>query len=94
MTHELKTNDEFMVDLASGIKSFEIRKNDRTFQVGDTLILRGGNLGGYGMTDHDLTFVYSGKEVTASVKYIIGGGQFGVYPDYCIMAIKIVDYNF
>ncbi len=38
--HRLKLNSAYYNDSASGIKTFEIRKNDRNFQVGDILELR------------------------------------------------------
>lgn len=38
--HELKIRPEFYLRVATGQKSFEIRKNDRDYQVGDVLILR------------------------------------------------------
>lgn len=94
MTHELKCNDEFMMDIATGLKSFEVRQNDRGFEVGDTLLLKGGNLGGAGMTDHDLTYVYSGKVLEAEVTYILHGGKWGIQKGYCVMGIKVRNYNF
>ena len=38
--HKLKLNSCYYGDSASGIKTFEIRKNDRNYQVGDILELR------------------------------------------------------
>ena len=38
-THTLKTWPDFFDAVASGDKTFEIRKNDRGFQKGDKLIL-------------------------------------------------------
>ena len=38
--HKLKLNAAHYDDSASGIKTFEIRKNDRNFKVGDILELR------------------------------------------------------
>ena len=38
--HELKCRPEFFARIASGQKNFEIRRNDRDFQVGDVLILK------------------------------------------------------
>lgn len=37
-THELKINKEYLEDLLSGLKKFEIRYNDRNYKVGDYLI--------------------------------------------------------
>lgn len=39
MIHELKIQEAFYEAVLSGDKTFEIRKNDRGFQKGDTLIL-------------------------------------------------------
>ena len=38
--HKLKLNAAYYDDSASGIKTFEIRENDRDFKVGDILELR------------------------------------------------------
>lgn len=37
--HNLKTERALFKDMKSGIKQFDVRKNDRNFEVGDTLIL-------------------------------------------------------
>ena len=42
--HELKIKEEYYREVESGTKTFEIRKNDRDFQVGDYIhftIVRG-----------------------------------------------------
>lgn len=38
--HELKCNTEYFARVQSGQKTFEIRKNDRDYQVGDILVLQ------------------------------------------------------
>ncbi|MEI2327339.1 DUF3850 domain-containing protein [Priestia megaterium] len=39
MLHNLKINKEFFGPVLDQIKTFEIRKNDRNFRVGDTVTL-------------------------------------------------------
>lgn len=39
MVHQLKIKEEYFEGLVSGKKTFEIRKNDRDFKVGDFLAL-------------------------------------------------------
>lgn len=83
--HELKCWPEFFVDLIVGDKSFELRKDDRNFQVGDTLLLREWN---------PETREYSGRKLTRRVIYKLahreGGGcaaDFGLRPGYAILGI-------
>ena len=40
MIHQLKTEHNFFEDVISGKKTFEVRKNDRDFMVGDFLALK------------------------------------------------------
>jgi hypothetical protein len=40
MIHKLKLDTCYYAESAAGIKNFEIRKNDRNYQVGDILELR------------------------------------------------------
>jgi len=82
-THELKTTPSFLYDIASGLKPFEARKNDRDFQVGDTLHLKGYE------DDH-----YTPQELQAEVTYRLDGGQFGIEPGHCVMGIKVLNFNF
>ena len=39
-THLLKISPNFFCDVESGVKRFEIRKNDRDFRVGDFVVLQ------------------------------------------------------
>lgn len=54
MTHELKTYPKYFQETIEGNKPFEIRKNDRNFQVGDVLILKEWD-----------NIKYSGREIGA-----------------------------
>ncbi|KJF45999.1 DUF3850 domain-containing protein [Bacillus altitudinis] len=45
--HDLKIIPSFFRAVKTGMKGFEIRKNDRKFQVGDVIMLREYNEGHY-----------------------------------------------
>lgn len=81
--HELKVSDEFEEDLFMGVKTFEIRLNDREFQVGDILILKIYNM---------VTMEYKYPpldEFYYNVTYILTGEKWGLKPNYCIMSIEV-----
>lgn len=77
MTHELKLLPQYFNDVKNGIKNFEIRKNDRDYKVGDTLLLR------------EWDNKYTGREITRKIDYIHkGDGQFGIAEGYCILGLQ------
>lgn len=57
--HELKLDTFYFDDVKSGLKTFEIRKNDRDFQIGDLLSLSRFEDGKYLKTRSGL---YTNKE--------------------------------
>ncbi len=76
--HELKTWPDYFYRVFAGRKRFEVRKNDRDFQIGDTLILK----------EYDPeTKTYTGRELYKEITYILKGGQFGIEEGYCVMSI-------
>ena len=79
MTHDLKTWPEFFERLWSGEKTFELRKNDRGFRVGHTLLLQ----------EWTQRTGYAGREITAIVTYILGG--LGLKDGWVVMAIKTIE---
>ncbi len=78
MIHDLKTWPEYFEEVRKGTKEFEIRKYDRPFKVGDTLVLR---------EYYSLLKRYTGKAIQVRVSYILYGPGFGIEPGYCIMSI-------
>lgn len=81
--HELKLNKRFFSAVASGRKNFEIRKDDRDYQVGDILILKEWD---------DIMNNFSGRSVKRQITYIYCGcGQYGLARDYVVMALKEVE---
>lgn len=81
MIHDLKILPIYFEAVALGIKTFEVRKDDRPYQVGDTLLLRE-----YGNGE------FTGKKLKAKVTYILRDSVF-CKDGYCIMGIKEVDRN-
>jgi len=75
--HTLKTETEYYQAIEKGLKTFELRKNDRDFKVGDMLTLK-----------EVVNGVYTGREIFGKeVKYILSGGKFGLEEGYVIMQL-------
>ena len=80
MTHEIKTIQPFYNLIQSGEKTFEVRKNDRNYQVGDIVILQ--------EFDH-IKKEYSGREITIKITYILESIN-GIEDDYCVFGFTKV----
>ncbi len=81
MTHELKCWPEFFAPVLEGVKRFEIRKNDRGFCVGDTLLL----------CEWDKVSGYTGRQIEMEVTYILCGEPF-VPAGYVCMSVSFMSY--
>ena len=75
MIHDLKKLPEYFSPVQSGLKTFEIRFNDRNFHTGDTLILREWNRN------------YTGREISAKITYILHNFS-GLKEGYIAMSIE------
>ncbi len=82
-THHLKCAAPYFDAIERGDKTFEIRKNDRAFQAGDTLILER-------VDEADAMVVPWGqnRQLGVRVTFVLPGGQFGLEPGHCVMAIR------
>lgn len=77
--HKLKIMPRFFAAVCDGTKTFEVRKNDRGFQVGDILELQEW------LPDSG----YTGRVIRRKVTYILYGDTFaGLNNSYVVMAIK------
>ena len=82
MRHELKTWPFYFEDIRTGHKRFEMRKDDRDFQSGDTLLLREWHTG---------ACRYTGREVTVRVIHIMRDAtHVGLMPGFCAMSIELI----
>lgn len=81
--HYLKTWSPYWLAVERGDKTFEVRKNDRAFQAGDTLWLE------YFDPERDPSQYegFSRKPLERLVTFVLPGGQFGIEPGYVVMGI-------
>lgn len=84
-THKVKSWAHFFDAIEAGIKTHDLRKDDRNYKVGDTLVLqRYDNINGQ----------YTGEELLVEVTYITSktvpcAFSSAVLPaDYAILSIK------
>lgn len=83
MIHKLKILPRYFEPILDGKKTFEIRKNDRGYKLGDKIILQ--------EWDKD---EYSGREIHADIKYILNEEFEGLKKGYVAFSIgiyKIID---
>ena len=83
--HELKIRHEYLIDVTLGTKTFELRKNDRDYQVGDLIHfidIREDN------TKNDIE-PYIDENQLYRITYVLKNVEkYGLDKDYCILAIK------
>lgn len=77
--HDIKILPQYYEDVISGKKSFEIRKNDRDYKVGDVFVLREWD------SDHG----YTGRSYANVIKYVLKDcPEYGLQDGYCIFGWK------
>jgi phosphoribosyl-ATP pyrophosphohydrolase len=86
--HELKILPQYFNAVQDGSKTFEIRKNDRKFEVGDKIVLKEFERGADNFIDVRIKTGCTGKEITKEISYILDGGQYGLEEGYCILGLK------
>jgi hypothetical protein len=80
-THHLKTNLEVFQHSWEGTKTFEVRFNDRNFQVGDLLVLREN------ATDEAGRHLsYTGRYIKAKISYILEA-KYGIPREMAVLQL-------
>jgi hypothetical protein len=82
--HRLKTDPTPFEAVHTGKKTFEIRANDRGFQVGDALRLLETKYSGAQMRD-GLPLEYTGREMLRTISHVLEG--YGLQPGWCILSL-------
>lgn len=74
--HDLKIHPRYLKEVLSGKKTFELRRDDRGFSVGDPFILCGWD-----------GKAYTGETFSARISYILRGRPgYGLMEGYCIFS--------
>lgn len=76
--HHLKTLTQLYNDTGT-LKTFEVRRADRDFKVGDILWL----------AEWNAETGYTGASKKYEVSYILRGGEWGIMKGFCIMGLKL-----
>lgn len=82
VVHELKISPEYFDAVSKGTKQFELRKDDRNFQVGDFVILKEYDNG-----------AYTGRKLWHKlISYVLRDcPQYGLQEGYCIIGLQEVE---
>ena len=78
-THELKTWPACFRAVEASQKTFDVRQDDRHFEVGDALILE---------EYEPETEQYTGRRTTRWISYVLRGGQFGIEAGWCVLGFS------
>jgi hypothetical protein len=90
--HKLKTDPDVFQAMIDGKKTYELRKGDRGFAVGDTLTLQETRYAGWEMhNNHPLPnrpLEYTGRSVVKVVTHILVGPVYGLADGWVILSCK------
>jgi hypothetical protein len=81
IVHEIKCWPKYFKDLESGIKTFEIRKDDRYYQVGHFLEVREWE---------PIKRIYTGNKLSCEITYKLNDCKF-LQPGYCALGIEVIE---
>lgn len=97
-THHIKIDTQYVDAVVSGIKPFEVRRNDRAYQVGDHLIM--SEVGDAGDTRHwadsekdrDCSRCRVRRYIAARISYVYSGDpRFGgLEPGHVVLGLDAV----
>ena len=85
MTHELKTDPDLFSAVWCGIKTYDIRFNDRGFMVGDDLLLRETRYTSEQMKAGS-PLEYTGREKEKTISHILSGPVLGLQDGWVIFS--------
>ena len=99
MTHHvLKCHPPMYHAVVNGTKPFEVRKDDRAFQTGDTVELEyydpnipGGGNENFNKPMSPVTYEKIYPKIKRKITFVLRGGQYGIEPGYVVLALKEIE---
>lgn len=88
VVHKLKCNADYWDAVERGEKPFEVRRDDRGFQKGDTVILQRWENRSTPQCYTKSGSYYSIREITRKITFVLTGGQFGIEPGYVVLDLS------
>jgi len=88
--HELKTDALPFHQVVERCKTFEIRRDDREFGIGDTLFLRETMFDGEDMRRNKKPLIFTGRDCYVRVIGIMRGPIYGLAEGWVILSIEHV----
>lgn len=86
-THVLKTDPLAFQAVVDGLKTYEIRKNDRDFAVGDAVSLRETRHSGEMMAG-GAPLEYTGRQLIRRISHVLTGPTYGLAAGWSILSIQ------
>lgn len=77
--HMLKCSHDIFIDMSTSKKMFDVRLNDRNYQIGDRLDI-------FDTTDQINSEV---DHIHRFITYILIGGQYGIEKGYVVLGLSI-----
>lgn len=75
-THNIKCWPPYFGAISRKEKNFDVRRDDRGYQKGDTVVLREWD---------PKTVRFTGNDEHRKIKFVLTGGQFGIEPGYVVL---------
>ena len=89
--HELKIKEEYFEEILKGNKTFELRKNDRNYEVGDLIHFNIFENLKNPYEKIEVRATYNGKDLFEITYILKNVPEYGLDKDYCILGIKKLD---
>lgn len=92
MNHELKTDPAIFRAIRDGRMNFNIRKDDRAFQTGDTVELKCHDIAPPPpWTQPNPPPPPPGAEIKRRITFVLRGGQYGLETGYVGLALEVLE---